>query len=117
MNVQIHFPPTPTHHILLNVVNIQVIPEPLLTIFLVMESQKRIPGNIATKILEHLPQSLISPNTFAYPPSNKSNVFERDWSNFDEENFVLDHFDIDWPNILKLDKKNANSATNSIAVV
>ena len=67
MNVQIHFPPTPTHHILLNVVNIQVIPEPLLTIFLVMESQKRIPGNIATKILEHLPQSLISPNTFAYP--------------------------------------------------
>ena len=82
-----------------------------------MESQKRIPGNIATKILEHLPQSLISPNTFAYPPSNKSNVFERDWSNFDEENFVLDHFDIDSPNILKLDEKNANSATNSIAVV
>ena len=33
------------------------------------------------------------------------NVSERDWSNFDRENFVLDYFNIDWPNILKLDKK------------
>ena len=42
-----------------------------------------------------LPQFLISPNTFADPPSSKSNVFERDPSNFDQENFVLDYFDID----------------------
>ena len=34
---------------------------------------------------------------------SKSNVFEGEWSNFDQENFVLDCFDIDWPNILKLD--------------
>ena len=64
-----------------------------------------ISGNITATISDHLPQFLISPNTFADPPSNKSNVFERDWSNFDQENFVLYFFDIGWSNILKLDKK------------
>ena len=70
-------------------------------------------GNITATISDHLPQFLISPNTFADPPSNKSNVFERDWSNFDQKKFVLDYFDIDWPNILKPDEKNVNSATNN----
>ena len=68
-------------------------------------SKDIISGNITATISDHLPQFLISPNTFADPPSNKSNVFERDWSNFDQENFVLYFFDIGWSNILKLDKK------------
>ena len=68
-------------------------------------SKDIISGNITATISDHLPQFLISPNTFADPPSNKSNVFERDRPNFDQENFVLYYFDIDWPNILKLDKK------------
>ena len=72
-----------------------------------------ISGNITTTISDHLPQFLISPNTFADPPSTKSSVFESDWSNFDQENFVLDYFDIDWPNILKLDEENVNSTTNN----
>ena len=87
-------PPTPTYHILFNLVNITS-------------------GNITTTISDHLPQFLISPNTFPDPPSNKSNVFGRDWSNFDQENFVLDYFNIDWSNILKLDEGNVNSATNN----
>ena len=65
-----------------------------------------ISGNITTRISDHLPQLLISPNTFADPRSNKSNVFERGWSNFDQGNFVLDYFDTDWPYILKLNEKN-----------
>ena len=72
-----------------------------------------ISGNIAALISDHLPQFLISPNTFADPPSNKSNVFERDWSNFEQTNFVLDYFHIDWLTILKHDEKNVNSATNN----
>ena len=76
-------------------------------------SKDIISGNITATILDHLPQFLIPPNTFANPPSNKSNVSERDWSNFDLENFVLDYFDTDWPNILKLDEKNVNLATNN----
>ena len=72
-----------------------------------------ISGNITALISDHLPQFLISPNTFADPPSNKSNVFERDWSNFEQTNFVLDYFHIDWLTILKHDEKNVNSATNN----
>ena len=76
-------------------------------------SKDIISGNITATISDHLPQFLIYPNTFTDPSSNKSNAFERDWSNFDQENFVLDYFDIDWPNILKLDERNVNSATNN----
>ena len=46
-------------------------------------SKDIISGNITATISDHLPQFLIPPNTFANPPSNKSNVSERDWSNFD----------------------------------
>ena len=76
-------------------------------------SKDTISSNIAATISDHLAQFLISPNTYADPPFSKSSVFERDWSNFDQENFVLDYFDIDWPNILKLDEINVNSATNN----
>ena len=107
-------PPTPTYHnILLKLGDIQAIPETLLTIFSVTSFEKTISGNITATILDHLPQLLISPNKFVDPPSNESNVFESDWSNVDQENFVLDYFDIDWPNIFKLDEKSVNSATNN----
>ena len=59
-------------------------------IFSNVVSKHIISGNIIPTISDHLPQFLIYPNIFAYPPSNKSNVFERNWSNFDQENFVLD---------------------------
>ena len=108
MNFQIHQPPTPNQYILFNLVDIQVILEHLLAIFSVMQFQKTISGNITATFSDYLPQFVISPNTFVDPPSNKSNGFEKDWSNSDQENFVLDYFDIDWSNILKLDDKNVN---------
>ena len=75
-------------------------------------SKDIICGNITATISDHLPQFLVSPNTFANPPSNKSNVFERDWSKFDQENFILDYFDIDWSNLLNLNEKNVDLKTN-----
>ena len=51
-------------------------------------------GNLTTTISDHLPQFLISPEIFRNPPSNKSNYFERDWSNFNQENFILDYFSV-----------------------
>ena len=39
---------------------------------------KDVCDNIIAKISDHLPHLLISPNKFADPPSNKSNIFERD---------------------------------------
>ena len=68
-------------------------------------SKDIISGNITATIFNHLPQFLTFLNAIADPASNKSNDFERDWSNFDLENFVLDYFDISWLNILKLDEK------------
>ena len=64
-----------------------------------------IPVNVTATIADHLPQFLISPNKFADPPSSKSNLCEMVWSNFDLENFVLDYFDIDWPNISNYDER------------
>ena len=58
-------------------------------------SKDIICGNITATISEHWPQFLVSPNTIANPPSNKSNAFERDWSTFDQENFILVYFHID----------------------
>ena len=69
-------------------------------------------GNTTATISDHLPKFLVSPNTFANPPSNKS-VFERDWSKFDQENFILDYFDTDWSNFLNLNEKNVDLSTNN----
>ena len=69
-------------------------------------------GNITATISDQLQQFLVSPNTFANPPSNKS-VFERNWSKFDQENFILDYFDTDWSNLLNLNEKNVDLSRNN----
>ena len=45
-----------------------------------------------------------------HPPFN---VFERDWSKFDQENFILDYFDTYWSNLLNLNEKNVDLSTNN----
>ena len=57
---------------------------------------------------------MIVPNVFSIPPPpNKANIFESDWLNFDQENFILDYFSIDWDIALKLDEQNVNYSTES----
>ena len=68
-------------------------------------------GNLTATISDHLPQFLIVPNIFSNPPSNKSNIYERDWSNFDQENFILDYFSIDWNETLKIEEQNIDYST------
>ena len=75
-------------------------------------SKDIICSNITATISDHLPQFLVSPNTFVNPPSNKSD-FERGWSKFDQENFILDYFDIDWSNPLNQNEKNVDLSTNN----
>ena len=48
---------------------------------------------------------------FSSPLSNKSNIYERDWSNFDQENFILDYFSIDWKEMLKIEEQNIDYST------
>ena len=47
-----------------------------------------ISGKLTATISDHLPQFLIAPEIFRNSASNKSNYFEHDWSNFNEENFI-----------------------------
>ena len=54
---------------------------------------------------------MIVPNVFTNPPSNRSNIYERDWSNFDQVNFVLEYFSVDWDDILKTNEKNIDYST------
>ena len=58
-----------------------------------------------------MPQFAISPNMFSNTASNKSNIYEKDWSKFDQENFILEYFSIDWEDLLKIDELNVDSST------
>ena len=42
---------------------------------------------------------------------NKSNIYERDWSKFDQENLILDYFSVDWEDLLKIDELNVDNST------
>ena len=72
-------------------------------------SQEIISGNL-TAISDYLPQFLIAPLIFSNAPNKKSNISECDWSKFNHEEFILDYFAMDWPNILKLQNKDTNTS-------
>ena len=48
---------------------------------------------------------------FGNIPGNKSNIYERHWSKFDRENFILDYFSVEWEDLLKTDELNADKST------
>ena len=64
----------------------------LIDIFSNTMIENTISGNLAATISDHLPQFIILPNIFSNPTSNKSNTYERDCSNFVQENLILDYF-------------------------
>ena len=63
-----------------------------------------ISDNLTATISDHLTQLIILPNIFLNPPSNKSNICERVWSNFVQENVILDYFSVDWNSLINNDK-------------
>ena len=65
-----------------------------------------ISGNRTGTISDHLLQFLIVSNIFSNSPSNKSNIYETDWFNFDQENFILDYLTTDWNETLKIKEQN-----------
>ena len=44
---------------------------------------------------------------------NKLNIYEREWSKFDQENFILDYFSVDWEDLLKIDELNVDNSTKT----
>ena len=71
-------------------------------------SHEIISGNITATISDHLPQFSFVPNILSNPSTQKSNYYERDWSKFKQENFILDYFDKDWADLLQIDQQNVN---------
>ena len=61
-----------------------------------------ISANLTAAISDQLPQFAIIPNIFGNIRGNKSNIYERNWSKFDRENFILDCFFVDWEDLLKI---------------
>ena len=70
-----------------------------------------ISGNLTVTISDHLPQFAITTNMFGNILGNKSDIYERDWSKFDQENFILDCFPVDWEDLLKIDELNVDNST------
>ena len=78
-------------------------------------SSEIISRNLSSTISDHLPQFLIFQHIFSDPLSHKFYVYKNDWSNFNQENFILDYFAIDGSNILKLSNKDTNQAFESFS--
>ena len=66
---------------------------------------------MTTTISDHLPQFPTISNMFGNISGNKSNIYERDWSKFDGESFILDYFSVDWEDFLKIDGLNVENST------
>ena len=47
---------------------------------------------------------------FSNIPGNKSNIYERDWSKLDRENFIIDYFYVEWEDLSKIDELNAENS-------
>ena len=75
-----------------------------------------ISGNLTATISDHLPQFLFAPNILSNPSYNRSNIFERDWSKFDKENFILGYSEKNWSDILQLDQQNVNLSIESFLI-
>ena len=76
-------------------------------------SHEIISGNITAIISDHLPQVSFVPNILSNPSTQKSNFYERHWSKFKQENFILDYFDKDWIDLLQIDQQNVNLSMDS----
>ena len=70
-----------------------------------------VSGNLTGTVSDHLPQFAIIPNMFGNITGNKSEMYERDWSKFDRENFILDYFSVEWEDLLKIDELDADNST------
>ena len=51
---------------------------------------------------------------FGNIPGKKSNIYERDWSKFDRENFIFHYLSVDLEDLLKIDELNAENSTRNV---
>ena len=69
-----------------------------------------ISGNLTAIISDHLPQFAINPNIIGNISGNRCDIYQKEYWKFDRKKFILDYFSIDWENLLKIDKLNADNS-------
>ena len=69
-------------------------------------------GNLCISISDHLPSFILVPRGHQnhFP---KQKVYKRDMKQFDRAEFVLDYFDVNWDEILQLNKNDVNFSLSS----
>ena len=71
-------------------------------------------GNLTLSISDHLAQFLIIPFCNSKQIPKNHNLYKRDLTNFDRENFLLDLLDTDWDVTLSLERKDPNFSLDSL---
>ena len=70
--------------------------------------------NLIATISDHLLQFVIASNIFSNSLlGRKSNIYERDWIDIDQENFILDYLAEDWNSIIKKEEASINLSFQS----
>ena len=70
-----------------------------------------ISGNLTLSISDHLAQFLIIQEVID-KTSTKTNIYKRDYRNFDRENFILDPLNIEWNQVITIEINNPNESFN-----
>ena len=79
-------------------------------IFSIMALPNILSGNLTATSSDHFPQFLLAPNILLNSSSTlRSNKYERDWSRFDQEHFILDYLSIGWDNLLLVSNMNIDN--------
>ena len=71
-------------------------------------------GNLLIETSDHLIQFLILQGFVKGSSLPETNLFKRDFSNFNEREFEEVVFSIDWENICSLEKNNPNLSCNNL---
>ena len=68
-----------------------------------------ISGNFTSTVSDHLPQFAIIEDFFANSPKSKSNIFKRNWKNFDQNLVISDFENGNWEEIIDVKKENVKN--------
>ena len=49
-------------------------------------------------------------------PPYKANIYEREWSKFDQKTYILDYFSVNWEDLPKTDEQNADNLSKMYLV-
>ena len=78
---------------------------PIDKIFWNIYTPRSISSNLTSSISDEIPQFLIVPDIIIKSSPPKSNIYERDWTNSDQESFILDYLGVDMADIVKSENK------------